>query len=326
MINGLTHNDGILNRVSKYRGKISTGLEPGSEGNDTNHPVALGYFRISKERIETKIGSGKKEFVVKNWVENSEVQRKLEQANTPVGSQTVCKQPRVLKIVSFYKDICDMWDSFLGMFDQTNGLTCRSHGLGTKAKRLYFNDSGVRDWREIDCKHKECPDFIKGSCCERGLLKCFPTLDAVPSLPYRLDTTSINTILAMENGLNDIWYMLRAAHRAKEIELKKDLPFEGFFLREMNLFHKKMKSGGKEIFVTEIQPSKGLIDEIMGPINNMIKNRPLLSQQPGGTMSLLDESAQVLLEEKVDGLTDDLDISDETSIAREFNTPPELIK
>jgi hypothetical protein len=305
MIEGLTHDKGILNRVSKYRGKISTGIEAGSEGNDTNHPIVLGYFRISKEKIETKIGSGKKEFVTKTWVENKEMQEILEVANTPVGAQP-CKQPRIMKIISFYKDPCDMWDSYLGMFDQTNGLVCRSHGFGTEAKRLYFDSKGERGWKENECKHKECPDFVKGDCCERGLLKCFPTIDAVPGLPYRLDTTSINTILAMENGLNDIWYMLKAAHKAKEIEAKKELMFDGFFLREMMLLHRKIKSGGHDVFITEIQPSEGLIEEIMRPINRMIRNRPLLLNG-----SILEESAQILL-----GDTDNLD---EISIAKEFN-------
>ena len=328
MINGLTHTDGILNRVSKYRGKISTGLDADAPDNTTGHMMALGYFRISKEVVETKKGAGGKDITIKKWVANDEVQKKLEIANTVPG-QPVCKHPRKIKVVSFFKDATEMWESFLAMFNQKDGLVCKGHGEGTKAKRLFYTSSGEREWREIDCPHKQCEDFKAKRCKGKGILKCFPSIDAVPSLPYRLETTSVNTILAMENGLNDVWYMLKAAHRAKELDVEKELPFDGFFLKEMMLVHRKIKSGGKEVFITEAHPTPGLIAEIMGPINKMIKNRPALEQKFGASgLSLLDQSAGILLTDKTD-IVDDLDQGDEPSMPIEFSegevadeTPP----
>lgn len=322
MINGVTHTDGVLNRVPKYRGKISTGLDGDAEGNTTGHMIALGYFRISKEVTESRKIAGGKDSAIKKWVVNEDVQKKLEIANTPQG-QPVCKQPRKLKIVSFYKEASEMWESFLAMFNQKDGLVCRGHGIGTKAKRLYYTGSGERDWREIDCPHKECEDFKAKRCRAMGILKCFPSVDVVPSLPYRLETKSINTILAIENGLNDIWYILRAAHRAKELDIGKEIPFDGFFLKEMMLIHRKIKSGGRDVFITEIHPTQGLVEEIMGPINKMIKNRPALEQKFGSSVSLLDQSAVALLTSKTD-IIDELDQADQTSIAQEFPIAEDL--
>jgi len=313
MINGITHNDGILNRVSKYRGKISTGLDAGQEGNETNHMVALGYFRICKEKIETKKGTGNKEFAIKTWITNEEIQKKLEIANTPEGAP-VCKHPRMIKIVSFYKDVIDMWESFLAMYSSSDGLICKGYGKKSKAKRLNFNDKGEREWREMECMHENCPDYQAKKCRAMGILKCFPSVDLIPSLPYRLETRSINTILAIETGLNDIQYMILAAHRIQEIESKKELPFDGFFLKEMMLLHKKIKSGGREVFITEIQPAKTLIEEIMGPITRMMKNKPMIAQNIH--LSLLDQSTDSLLN-KLE-ITDDFSRLDETSIANEF--------
>lgn len=324
MINGVTHTDGILNRVSKYRGKISTGLEADDPDNTSGHLIALGYFRISKEVIETKKGAGGKDISLKKWVVNDEVQKRLEIANTPSG-QATCKHPRKIKVISFFKDATEMWESFIAMFNQKDGLVCRGHGLGTKAKRLFYTTSGEREWREIDCPYKECEDYKAKRCRSMGILKCFPSIDAVPSLPYRLDTRSINTILAMENGLNDIWYMLKAAHRAKELDAAKELPFDGFFLKEMMLIHRKIKSGGREVFITEIHPTQGLVEEIMVPINKMIKNRPALEQKFGtSSMSLLDQSAGTLLTDKTE-IVDELDHADGVSIATEFPEEEEVV-
>ena len=56
MIFGLTHTeDGELdNKVTKYRGKISTGFGPKEGPNKENHPVAAGYFMAMNEVTKNK--------------------------------------------------------------------------------------------------------------------------------------------------------------------------------------------------------------------------------------------------------------------------------
>lgn len=310
MINGLTHNDGVLNRVQKYRGKIATGLDAGQDGNTTNHPIPIGYFRVCKEKVETRKLSAGKEALIKTWVTNTEVQTKLEAANTPVGAPNNT-QPRLIKSISFYKEVCELWDSFLAMYNSSDGMVCRGNGIGSKAKRLFFNDRGEREWREIDCPHTNCEDFKAGKCCENGTLKCFPTVDIVPSLPYQYSSKSINTILAIETGLNDIYYMLRAAHKICDVENGKSTPFDGFFMKDFMMLHKKIKSGGKDVFITEVQPSKNMIDEIMGPINRFMKNKTAMLSGGNSVLSLLDQSMDSVLEkveiaDDIEGTTIDL--------------------
>lgn len=320
MIKGLTHNeDGVLHHATRYRGKVSTGYAPGEPPNSSNHPVACGFFRMLKEVTETqKIGASQKELVVKKWITNKKPQEALEKQNND------SKTPRLLEFVSLFHSPDDFWESCLAMFSSTEGLLCKSHGEGTPAKYLTFGDDNERVWvdRKFDgqsgCKYKECPDFASGKCKALGLMKIFPTCD-LSTMPYRFETRSINTIVGIESALQDLWMLLRAAHSIKQIEAQKDLPFDGFFGSKLFLVHRKIKSGGREVFVTDLFPTPDFNTTVMEPIKRGLeqkKNRALLKGAEG-TLSLLEQAAGNLLA----GPAEDpipMDVSEERDIAVNF--------
>ncbi len=300
MIKGLTHDEyGELNKIVKYRGKISAGFAPGEGPNKKNYPVACGFFRFLKEVVTVKrLGASQKTANIKEWILNEPVQQALEKSQTNPN-----KMPRRIEIVSLYKTIMEMWESSLAMYSGNEGLMCKSHGQGTNAKYLTFGPDGERIWinREFDgkegCIYKDCPDFRDGKCKPIGLMKCFPVVDMAPN-PYRFETRSINTIMGIESSLHDMWTLLQAAHAVKQMEAKKPLPFDGFFGAKLQMVHRKTKSGGREIYITDIMPTEEFTELVMEPIRRGLITRRKQAKMVGseGSMSMLENAGQRLIE------------------------------
>jgi len=330
LIKGLTHdNNGVLNMVEKFRGKISAGYAPGEGPNKKNHPVAAGYFRILKEVTETKrIGGSEKPVMIKRWVLNEPIQKKLEKS---LGSD----MPRRIELVSFYKTPQEMWDSCLAMFSSTDGLQCKSHGEGTNARYLTFDADGNRKWvdREFDgvkgCPYEMCPDYIAKKCKPLGMMKCFPSIDLTPN-PYRFETRSLNTIIGIESAFTKYWNLLNVAHAIKVREAggSKDIKFDGFFGAKLYLVHRKTKSGGREVFVSDLLPTESFINEIMEPIKRGLDMKSRQSKLTGGdekALSLLEMAESSLLEGTTvnDNVNEEdipLAIEDQKDIAVNFNS------
>lgn len=324
MIKGLTHNqDGVLNMVEKFRGKISAGYAPGEGPNKKNYPIAAGFFRMLKEITETtRTGATETQVVIKRWILNEPIQKKLEKTLNN-------KMPRRIELVSFYKTPEEMWDSCLAMFSTSEGLMCKSHGQGTNARQLTFSPDGDRLWidRLFDgqkgCTHEKCPDFISKKCKPLGMLKCFPVVDLAPN-PYRFETRSINTIIGIESSLAKYWNLLNVAHAIKEREAGKSLKFDGFFGIKIYLVHKKMKSGGRDIFISELLSTKSFEDEIMEPIKRGLAMKSEQAKIKGSneSLSLLEMAGNALLETTVNDDTYEesmpLVIEDQKDIAVNF--------
>jgi len=325
MIKGLTHDEeGNLHKITKYRGKISTGFAPGEGPNNANYPIAAGFFRMLKEQVTTeRVGKSQKIIHKKDWVLNKSIQEAIEKA-LPNPNKT----PRRVEIVCLHKNPNDMWESSLAMYSGSEGLLCKSHGVGTNARYLKFGPNGERDWvdREFDgkkgCLFRDCQDYQEGKCKAIGLFKCFPVVD-MSTNPYRFETRSINTIVGIESSLQDLGMLLQAAHSVKQIEAGKLLPFDGFFGAKLYLIHKKVKSGGREVFITDLMPTEEFIKSVMEPIKRGLarkaKNSVLIGES--GTMSILDQAGQKLLESSEDTDIDGpvpMDISDQQEIASQF--------
>lgn len=328
-IRGLTHNaDGILHQVVKYRGKISTGYAPKEPPNLENHPVACGYFRMLREITQTQqIGASQKEVVIKKWISFQQAQTALEKQNKD------SKTPRIIEFVSLYHSPEEMWESCMAMFSSSDGLLCRSNGEGTVAKYLTFGPNRERIWvdRKFNdvpgCAYKNCPDFASGKCHCFGVMKVFPTCD-LSTMPYRLETRSVNTIIGIETSLNNMWMLLRAAHTIRQMEENKQLPFDGFFGAKLLLVHRKVKSGGKEVFITDLYPSNDFNISVMEPLKRALAKKSQMAVLAGasGNMGLLDMAAnnllaapqEVITPESVDDLPTALDLADQQAVAVNF--------
>jgi len=316
MIKGLTHDSsGIPNMIIKYRGKISTGYAPNEGPNKRNSPKAAGFFRILKEITKTeRVGNSETQVVVKDWVLNETIQKKLEET---IDSKT----PRKIEIVSLYKTPQEMWESKLAMYSTSEGLLCQSNGLNETAKFLKFTPDGERDWAERECLYNGCSDFKAKKCKEIGFMKCFPTIDMTPN-PYRFETRSINTIIGIESSISQLWNLLRVAHSIKEREAKKQLQFDGMFGAKMYLIHKKIKSGGRDVFITDLIPTPDFTQLVMEPIKRGIKHQveQAMLETSSDAVSILD--AGILEQQLLDINTESipLDKSDEKSIAENFDT------
>ena len=321
MIKGLTHNqDGVLNMVEKYRGKISAGYAPNEGPNKKNYPVAAGFFRILKEITTTdRVGASQTVVVNRSWTLNETVQKALEKT---ISSTT----PRRIELVSFHKTPEEMWDSCLALFSTSEGLMCKSHGKDTNARQLTFTPDGDRLWidRYFDgqkgCAHEECPDFKSKKCKPLGMLKCFPVIDLAPN-PYRFETRSINTIIGIESSLVKYWNLLNVAHAIKEKEAGKSLKFDGFFGVKMYLVHKKIKSGGRDVFISELRSTKTFEDEIMEPIKRGLAMKSKQAKITGSdeSLSLLEMAESALLETTINDDSVPLGIEDQKDIANNFD-------
>ena len=327
MIKGLTHNeDGVLHHSTRYRGKISAGYAPGEPPNMTNHPVAAGFFRMLKEVTETqKIGASQKEVVVKKWVNNITAQQALQDQNKKSTT------PRIIEFVSLFHSPRDFWESSLAMFSSTEGLLCRSEGEGTPAKHLTFGGDGDRVWvdRQFNgvpgCTFKNCPDYASGKCKALGMMKVFPTCD-LSTMPYRFETRSVNTIVGIESSLQDLWTFLNAAHRIRQMEAGKELPFDGFFGAKLFLVHRKKRSGGREVFVTDLFPTSDFNAMVMEPIKRGLeqkKNNAVLLGA-AGSVNLLEQAANNLIAGSTEEVIP-LDMAEERDIAVNFGADAEEI-
>jgi len=324
MIVGMTHDEGSLvpNMVVKLRGKISTGYMPNEPPNNTNAPKAAGHFRMLKEVTSTKrVGGSGTVVVVKEWVLNQPIQEALEKINNN-------KTPRRIEIVCLNKTMDEMWDSSLSMFSKSDGLLCKSHGNGTEAKFLTFDNSGNRKWvsREFEgkpgCPFLKCPDYISGACKQHGSLKCFPIIDLTPN-PYKLETRSINSVIGMESSLLQLWELLKVAHVVKTREANAKLQFEGFFGLKLFLVHKKIKSGGRDVFITDIGPTPECIAMIMDPIKRGIEyqakqSNVIAKSDSFSLISGLEQDLVALNDESVALPENEDDIEDGRSAAVEF--------
>jgi len=321
MITGITHEeDGTQVKVTKYRGKISAGYAPGEGPNKGNYPQASGFFRMLKEITHNKL-VGTKKVVSKEWVLNEKAQALLEQSLPNPN-----KMPRRIEIVSLYKTAQEMWESAMTLYSGSEGLLCKSHGKGTPARQLKFDPSGNREWilREFDgipgCAMDECPDKKAKKCKPTGLLKCFPVIDMTPN-PYRFETGSINTIIGIESSLNDMENLLRAAHAVRELEAKKRLHYDGFFGAKLYLVHKKAKSGGRDIFVTDIMPTEEFTESVMEPIKRGMADKAKSAKMIGAgtSMTALEDAGARLIGEVDAEDVVPLDIEDEKEMGKNFN-------
>ena len=324
MIRGLTHdNNGQLHKITKYRGKISAGYSPNEPPNTSNHPIAAGFFRMLKEVTVTK-KAGNKKLAVKEWVLNKEMQEALEKS-LPTPNNT----PRRVEIVSLFKHPMEMWESSLSMYSSTQGLMCKSYGQGTDARCLTIDPDGNRLWssRKFNgkegCTYKECPDFKEGKCKVIGLLKCFPVVDLHPN-PYRFETRSINTIMGIESALQDMYKLLEAAHAIKQMEAGKELAFDGMFGSKFYLIHSKIKSGGRDVYITDLKPTEEFAKMVMDPIKRGLAKKASISMLEGssGSLSLLENAGRSLLNDtdKVEPYdSTDLESSDQNEIAINFD-------
>jgi len=320
MIKGITHDQaGVLHRVTKFAGKISTGFAPGEGPNKENHPVPAGFFRLLKEHVVTqRVGASQKEVVTSDWVLNEQLQTALEAANR--GSKT----PRKLEIVSLFKTPDEFWESSMSMYNATHGLMCTSNGEGTNARMLIIKPNGDREWvnRLFDgrqgCLLKACPDCIADKCKPIGLMKCFPTIALSPN-PYRFETRSINTIIGIESSLGDIWSLVKASHAIVQLEAGCEVPFDGMFGMKIMMVHRKIKSGGRDVYITDVMPTKEMSSIIMDPIQRWLKNRAKADNLIGARQMSLLECAVDQLSDK-SAVSNDMDIDDEIGIANTFTS------
>ena len=293
VIVGLTHDKdtGNLNKITKYRGKISAGFAPNEGTPKVNYPRAAGYFRMLKEVIKNqRIGTAQKIVPIKEWVINEPVQEALQKA---CGNNV---QPKKIEFYSLYKDPRDIWESCLAWFSAGEGLICKSQGRGTKAKNLKV-DGDKREWVERECLYIDCPDYKSGKCKALGQMKVFPLIDLSPN-PYRFETRSKNTILGIESSLVDLFVLAKAAHFIKELEAGKVLPFDGLFGAKLILMHRKTKSGGKEVFITDLMPSPEFTESVMEPLKRGLAAQSKTAKivGAGGSVSLLEAAQERIIE------------------------------
>lgn len=287
MIKGLTHNaeDGVINKITKFKGKISAGWAPNEGPNKKNAPMASGFFRLLKQVIvKRRVNQQEKQF--QEWAENEEIQNALVEAN---GGN---KQPRKIEFMCLFKTPQELWEAYLGKFSDTEGLLCKSYGQGTEPIELKYDEKGnrVRQPRMFDgkaeCPYKECPDYKKKLCKEVGQLKVFPLVD-LSTNPYQFTTRSINTIMAINSSLDDMYNLAKAAHAIRCQETGKQIPFDGLFGVKMILVHRKIKSGGRDVFVTQIEPSAEFAKSVMSVVKRGIERKQLAAAS-GDSLEMAD--------------------------------------
>lgn len=256
MINGLTVNTQHQKKMT-FKGKISTGYAPGEGPNQEGYPVAAGFFRMLRSTVERKRVSGK--VVEYNaWKINSDIQKALE-------DETKSDKPTFIKCVSMVNTPEQMWDSHLAMFNQKQEVMCKGYGEGTEAS-LLKEVRGERTRVPRECKYKECPDYKSGACRECANMIVWPLIDFSTLRPYKFTTNSINTIVNIETMLYSIYDQLKVAYVVEKNKNPEIGPFKGLFGLNFYLRHKRIKSGGRDVFVTELLPSKDVEGMISKPL------------------------------------------------------------
>jgi hypothetical protein len=112
------------------------------------------------------------------------------------------------------------------------------------------------------------------------------------------------------------------------MEEKKQLPFDGFFGAKLLLVHRKVKSGGREVFITDLYPSADFNASVMEPLKRALEKKSQMAVLAGasGNMGLLDMAAnnllaapqEVMTPESVDDLPSALDLADQQAVAVNF--------
>ena len=321
MIKGLTHDasSGVISKIVKYKGKISTGYAPNEGPNKTNYPQAAGFFRVLKEVMKTIKKTGKDDVIIKKWVLDEVAQKKLEEVT---GSKT----PRKIEFICLFQNPDQLWESCLAQYSSSEGLICRSHGEGEEASYLQFDSKGEREWikRSFDgisgCPYQKCPDYKSKICKEIGLMKMFP-LVSLNTQPYRFETRSINTIRGVESQIDDMWNLLKAAHMVKCREANSELDFQGFFGAKLALVHRKIKSGGRDVYITDIVPSKEFSDSLMAPIGRGIKMNQTAALTADSNDGIAMLGADIKTGQKqIQQPLSDISIEDEKNIAKDFHS------
>ena len=265
MIVGLTHDPetNIIKDFMRFGGKISAGYQPNEGPNKTNAPMASGFFRVMKEVIVTRMEGGQKK-QYQEWVLNEDIQKKLVDENN--GSEN----PRRIEFICAFEHPEDLWDSHMGKYSSKDGLVCRSQGINTPPMQLVTRKQAGKEIRsreprlfdgQAKCPYDKCPDFINGSCKQHGIMRIIPLCDISFNL-YKFETRSINTILAIESSVRRIYDMAEAAHYAR-FGQTTDKKFQGLRNVKMTLVHRKIKSGGRDVFVTHLEPSKEFVKYVM---------------------------------------------------------------
>lgn len=324
MIKGLTHDTetGVINSMVKYKGKISTGWQPNEGPNKKNAPIASGFFRFMKQVVKT-VKVNNIPTPIQAWVINETVQEKLKEANA--ASDT----PRRIECMCMDRTPEEMWTSYLGKFSGSQGLICKSNGKGTIPTELYIEaDERKRRPRtfngEAVCPYKDCPDYKRKECKEIGILKVYPLVDLSIN-PYQLTTRSMNSIISIECALNTMYNASMTAWKLKCAQLgDNSIKFDGLLGVKFVLVHRKIKSGGRDVFITQIEHSNDFSNYVMSTIKKGIesKQQMLLDGKRGEIIepALLMDSSNNDNEEET-GIIDQPSLiseEDEKSIATDF--------
>ena len=221
----------------------------------------------------------------------------------------------------------EMWESYLGKFSGSEGLLCKSHGEGTVPTEVYYEgEKRLRRQRLFNgkalCPYKECPDFKKGACKEVGVLKIFPMVDLSIN-PYQLTTRSLNTIASIECALQTMYNAAMMAWKLKCIQFGDNtIKFDGLMGVKFTLVHRKIKSGGRDVFVTQIEHSEDFSSYVMNTIQKGIEAKQQLLLE--GKRGEIIEPAQLpeSTEDDGEGETPEqpslMSNEDEKSVATEF--------
>lgn len=218
-----------------------------------------------------------------------------------------------------------MWESYLGKFSSSEGLQCKSHGGGTVPMEVvYEGDKRVRKERLFDgkpaCPYKECPDYKAGKCKEIGILKVYPMVDLSIN-PYQLTTRSLNTITAIECGLETMYNAAVVAHKMHCKQTGVDIKFDGLMGVKFTLVHRKIKSGGRDVFVTQIEHSDDFSSYIMNTIKKGIEDKQVALLE-GNTSALIEPT--ILLEapsedgDDVPAISSMISVEEEKDVAVDF--------
>ena len=276
MIKGLTHDvgTGVINRIVKFKGKINTGYGPKEAPNTKNNPVPCGFFRFMKQVIKKETVNGVPT-QYQQWMLDPAMQKLLQEANKGAT------EPRRLEAICMNAvSPGDMWESFCGKFSASDGLICKSYGEGSKPMHVVY-EGEKRVWKprlfkgENICPYTECPDYKEGKCKETGILHVYPLLCDRMN-PYQFSTKSKNTILAIESSLEIMYNTMASIYCLANNVRKLGPDFRGLEGITYSLVHKNITSGGKKVFVTQVEFSDEYSAFAMGMIRTHIQGRQKL--------------------------------------------------
>lgn len=315
MIKGLTHDveTGIINRTVKFRGKINTGYAPKEPPNTTNMSKACGFFRFMKQVLRTSKDSTGKPIQFQEWVLDQDMQKLLQDANK--GSTN----PRRIEAICMDRDPDDMWDSHLGKYASGEGLVCKSYGKDTVPMQVAY-EGEKRVWRKrlfdgkAMCPYENCPDYKKGDCKNRGHLHVYPLIRDNRN-PYQLSTTSKNSIIAIGAALEKMYRDLALVYFMKVGELDKG--FRGLAGTTYTLVHKKIKSGGRDVFVTQIEFSDEHSAYVMKTIRECVQaqQKALMAATIPNVAIAIESEKRIAIESNRDASVADINEDDDAGDA-----------